>query len=210
MIKNSELFNLEDSIIKELFEKYTYPYEILPNIHEYIMELGNKLSDDYEKIDDNVWIHKTVKRGIGVEIIGPAVIMENVELRHNAFIRGDVIIGPNSVIGNSCEVKNSILLSHCQVPHFNYVGDSILGNNVHLGAGVILSNLRLDKKNIIIENVSTNLRKIGSFIGDNSQVGVNSVLCPGTIVFPNVIIHPLKMVKGIVKDNYKNIEVERL
>ena len=210
MIKNSELFNIEDSYLKELFENYTYPHEILPNIHDYILELGNKLNDDYEKIDEDIWIHKTVKKGMGVEIVGPAIIMENVELRHNAFIRGNVIIGHNSVVGNSCEVKNSVLLSHCQVPHFNYVGDSILGNHVHLGAGVILSNLRLDKKNILIDNVDTNLRKIGSFIGDNSQVGVNSVLCPGTIVLPNVIIYPLKMVKGIVKDNYKNIEVERL
>lgn len=209
MIRNNELFNLDNSILKDFFERYNYPYEILPNIHDYIIELGNSLSSEYERKDNNIWIHKTVKIGSGIEIIGPAIIMENVTLRHNAFIRENVIIGPNSVVGNSCEVKNSILIANCEVPHFNYVGDSILGNHAHLGAGVILSNLRLDKKNIRIGDTDTNLRKIGAFVGDNVQVGVNSVLCPGTVVLPNVMIYPLKMVKGIVKDN-KEIKVERL
>ncbi len=211
MIKNSELYNIEDSTLKDLFEKYLYPQEILPNINNYILELGSKLNiGDYDKLDNNVWIHKSVKKGLGVEIIGPAIIMEGVNLRHNAYIRENVIVGPNSVIGNSCEIKNSILLSNCEVPHFNYVGDSILGNKVHLGAGVILSNLRLDKKNIRINHEDTNLRKIGAFIGDNVQIGCNSVLCPGTIVYPNTIIHPLKMVNGIVNENNKEIKVERL
>ena len=209
MIKNSELFNLDGSILKELFDRFSYPYEVLPNIHDYILELGSKLGDEYEQ-NGEVWIHKSVKKGLGVEIIGPAIIMEGVELRHNAFIRENVIVGPNSVVGNSCEIKNSILINKCEVPHFNYVGDSILGNCSHLGAGVILSNLRLDKKNILIDNIDTNLRKIGAFIGDNSQIGVNSILCPGTIVFPNVMINPLKTVKGIVKENYKDIEIARL
>ena len=210
MVKNSELFNLSESPFKEFFEKFLYPYEILPNIHDYILELGNKLGDEYEKRDNNIWIHKSVKMGLGVEIVGPAIIMEGVSLRHNAYLREDVIIGPNSVVGNSCEIKNSILIGSCEVPHFNYVGDSILGNKAHLGAGVILSNLRLDKKNIRINHEETNLRKIGAFIGDNVQVGVNSVLCPGTIVYPNTIIHPLKMVKGIIDENNKEIRVERL
>ena len=210
MVSNKELFNLDNNPLQELFERYTYPYEILSNIHDYILELGNKLdSNDYD-IKDNIWIHKSVKKGLGVEIIGPAIIMEGVELRHNAYIRGNVIVGPNSVVGNSCEIKNSILLSNCEVPHFNYVGDSILGNKAHLGAGVILSNLRLDKKNIRINHEDTNLRKIGAFIGDNAQIGCNSVLCPGTIVYPNVIVHPLKTVKGIIKEDYKDIKVEML
>ena len=210
MIKNSELFNLENSDLKELFGRYNYPYEVLSNIHDYILELGNSLSSEYKKREDNVWIHNSVKLGIGVEIIGPAIIMKGAELRHNAYIRGNVIIGPSSVIGNSCEVKNSILISNCEVPHFNYVGDSILGNHAHLGAGVILSNLRLDKKNIRINHEDTNLRKIGAFIGDNAQIGCNSVLCPGTIVYPNILINPLTTVKGIVSEDGRKVEVERL
>lgn len=211
MVKNSELFNLKGSILKELFDRFTYPYEILPIINDYILKLGSKLDpNEYNQIDDNIWLHKTVKMGSGVEIHGPVIIMENVELRHNAFIRGNVIIGSNSVIGNSCEIKNSILLSHCEVPHFNYVGDSILGNYAHLGAGVILSNLRLDKKNIRINNIDTNLRKIGAFIGDNVQIGCNSVVCPGTIIYPNVLVYPLKVINGIIDENNKDINVARL
>lgn len=211
MIKNSELFNLDGSLLNDLFDKCVYPYEILPIISDYILELGNRLSlSEYEKKGDNIWIHKTVKIGQGVEIIGPAIVMENASLRHNAYLRENVIIGPNSVVGNSCEIKNSILLGACEVPHFNYVGDSIIGIKAHLGAGVILSNLRLDKKNIRINQVDTNLRKIGAFIGDNAQIGCNSVLCPGTVVYPNTIIYPNRVVKGIVKENIKDVKVERL
>ena len=209
MIKNNELFNI-GGVLKELFDKYSYPYEILPNIHDYIIELGSRLNlEEYDKNGD-VWIHKSVKMGKGVEIIGPAIIMENSELRHNAYIRENVIVGPNSVVGNSCEIKNSILISNCEVPHFNYVGDSILGNKSHLGAGAILSNLRLDIKNIQIDYTDTNLRKIGAFLGDNVQIGCNTVLCPGTIVYPNTFVYPGQVVKGIIKENYKNVRVERL
>ena len=209
MVKNSDLFNFENSELRELFQNFSYPYEILPCINELIIKLGKVLSNEYQKLDNNIWIHKSAKLGQGVEIIGPAIIMENVTLRHNAFIRENVIVGSNSVVGNSCEIKNSILISNCEVPHFNYVGDSILGNHVHLGAGVILSNLRLDKKNIRIGDIDTNLRKIGAFIGDNAQIGCNTVLCPGTVVYPNVLVYPLKTLKGIVKDN-KEIKIERL
>ena len=209
MIKNSDLFKLDNNPLKKLFDRFTYPYEILPHIEDYIFELGKKLNKDYEH-KGNVWIHKSVKIGSGVEIIGPAIIMENVTLRHNAYIRENVIVGPNSVVGNSCEIKNSILLSHCEVPHFNYVGDSILGDHAHWGAGVILSNLRLDKKNIKINHEDTNLRKIGAFIGDYVQIGCNSVLCPGTVVYPNTIIYPNRVVKGIVKENIKDVKVERM
>lgn len=209
MVKNSELF-IKNSPFEDLFNNYLYPTEILPIIHDYIIDLGKKLDNDYERIDKDIWIHKSVKKGLGVEIIGPAIIMENVELRHNAYIRGNVIIGPNSVLGNSCEIKNSILISNVEVPHFNYVGDSILGYKSHLGAGVILSNLRLDKENIKINHEETNLRKIGAFIGDNSQIGCNSVLCPGTIIYPNVSIYPGKVIKGIIEENKKEVIVERL
>ena len=211
MIKNRELFNLDNCRFKYLFEEKIYPQEVLPAIHDYIIKLGNKLeSSEYDQIKDNVWIHKTVKLSQTAEIIGPAIIMENCDIRHNAYIRENVIVGPGSVVGNSCEIKNSILLSNVEVPHFNYVGDSILGDKAHLGAGVILSNLRLDKKNIRINHEDTNLRKIGAFIGDNAQIGCNSVLCPGTIVYPGVMINPLTTVKGIITGEIRNIEVERL
>jgi len=210
MIKNKDLFNEINSPLSEFFDSYSYPYEILSNICDYILKIGNKLGNDYKKIANDVWIHKSVEIGHGVEIIGPAIIMENSKLRHNAYIRENVIIGPNSVVGNSCEIKNSILISNVEVPHFNYVGDSILGHKSHLGAGAILSNLRLDKKNIKIEHEDTNLRKIGAFIGDNVQIGCNSVLCPGTIVYPNVIIYPCSLVKGVVDKEYKEVKIERL
>ena len=210
MVKNSELFNLDGSLLEDLFKKCVYPYEILPIIDDYILEFGKRLSrKEYDQRDNNIWIHKSVKIGPGVEIIGPAIIMENTVLRHNAYLRENVIIGPNCVVGNSCEIKNSILIAACEVPHFNYVGDSILGTKAHLGAGVILANLRLDKQNIIIDNNDTNLRKIGAFIGDNSQIGCNSVICPGTIIHANSIVYPLSVVKGIF-DGKKEIKVERL
>lgn len=208
----NELFNLDGNVLKELFDRYNELYEILPNIHDYILELGPKLGDDYKLINENIWIHKTATIGQGVEIVGPAIIMENATIRHNAFLRENVIVGKNSVVGNSCEIKNSILIGDTEVPHFNYVGDSILGNHTHLGAGVILSNLRLDKKNIQIQEMNTNLRKIGAFIGDNAQIGCNSVLCPGTIIYPNILVYPQMVVKGIIKENIKkdNIEVKRI
>ena len=210
MVKNDELFNARENILKEFFGRFNYPYEILPKIHDYILELGKTLSSDYEVKENNVWIHKSVKIGSGVEIIGPAIIMENTTLRHNAFIRENVIIGPNSVIGNSCEIKNSIISSSCEIPHFNYVGDSILGYKVHLGAGVILANLRLDKQNIKIEKQDTNLRKIGAFIGDKVEIGCNSVICPGTIIYPGNIIYPLSVVKGVMVDKNNDINIARL
>ena len=210
MVKNSELFNLDGSLLSDLFNKCIYPHAILPIIDDYILEFGKRLSSaEYDMKENNVWIHKSVKIGSGVEIVGPAIIMEGVTLRHNAYLRENVIIGPNCVIGNSCEIKNSVLIGACEIPHFNYVGDSIIGFKAHLGAGVILANLRLDKSNIKIDKQDTNLRKIGAFVGDNSQIGCNSVICPGTVILPNSIIYPLSVIKGIY-DNNKNVKVERL
>ena len=210
MVTNKELFNLDGSLLSDLFNKCTYPYEILPVIDDYILELGTRLSDnEYEKKGENIWIHKSAKIGQGVEILGPAIIMEGANLKHNAYIRENVIVGPNSVVGNSCEIKNSILIGACEVPHFNYVGDSILGIKAHLGAGVILANLRLDKKNIKIANNDTNLRKIGAFVGDNAQIGCNSVICPGTIIMPDTVIYPLSTINGIYKGK-NDVKVERL
>lgn len=209
-----DLFNLNDSLLEEKISAYLYPYEVLPNIKKIIMEMGNTLGDDYQMIKENVWVHKNSEISDSVEIIGPAIIMENSSIRHNAYLRENVIIGPNCVIGNSCEIKNSILLGNDQIPHFNYVGDSILGHFVHLGAGAIITNLRLDKENIKIQGVDTNLRKIGAFIGDKVEIGANSVICPGTIIMPESMIYPLTVVKKIVENNsiVKNgdIKVERL
>ena len=200
MTKNNDLFNIENNNLKDFFEKCEYPYEILPAISSYIMEIGSKLGDDYQNINGNIWIHKTAKVSKTSEITGPCIIMKNSVIRHNAYLRENVIVGESCVVGNSCEIKNSILISHCEVPHFNYVGDSILGDKVHLGAGVILSNLRLDKRNIVLEGLDTNLRKIGAFIGDNTQIGCNSVINPGTIIYPNTIIYPLMNISGVVNE----------
>ena len=214
MIKNNELFNLNNDIVSTFIKKYQYPYEVLPNIHDFILEMGKSLNSEYQEIKQNVWVHKSVTLGSGVEIIGPAIVMENVSIRHNAFLRENVIISANCVVGNSCEIKNSILLDNAQVPHFNYVGDSILGFKSHLGAGVILSNLRMDNKNIVIDGVDTKLRKIGAFIGDYVQIGCNSVINPGTVIYPYTIIYPMQQVKGIIKNQKviknNNIEVKRI
>ncbi len=205
MLKIDELFDIKNELINDIFINYKYPYEVLPNISNSIHNLQNKLDDNYIKLKENVWVHKSASVSENVSIVGPAIIMEGCTLRHNAFIRENVIIGKNVVIGNSCEIKNSIILDNAQIPHFNYVGDSILGNFVHLGAGVIIANLRLDKKNIKIDEIDTNLRKIGAFIGDYSEIGCNSVICPGTILEKNSVIMPLSTVS-----NKKNVKVERI
>lgn len=213
MVNLKELFDLKGILLEKYLAKYEAPYEVLPDIHTLILEIGNTLDEnEYQKIKENIWIHKSVTLSNSIEIIGPCIIMENACIRHNAYLRENVIIGKNSVVGNSCEIKNSILLDYCEVPHFNYVGDSILGHHAHLGAGAIISNLRLDKENIMIDNTNTHLRKIGAFLGDNVQVGCNAVINPGTIIYPNTIIYPLTTVKGIIKENNQNngIKVERL
>ena len=196
-----EIFISNDSIANDFIKKYEYPFEVLPHIKEYIIDLGKTLSDNYKEIDDNIWIHKNARISKSAEIIGPCIIDDNAEIRHNAYIRGSVIIGKNSVLGNSCEIKNSILYDNVQVPHFNYVGDSILGSYSHMGAGAIISNLKSDKKNIIIKYnniLDTNMKKVGAFLGDNVEVGCGSVLNPGTIILPNTNIYPLTSVRGVI------------
>lgn len=205
MLKINELFNVENEILNDVLSKYTYPYEVLPDISKIILELGSKLGNDYTKIKDNVWVHKNTEISSTAFITGPAIIMEGACLRHNAYLRENVIIGKNTVIGNSSEIKNSIIMDNSQIPHFNYVGDSILGNYVHLGAGVIIANLRLDKKNIKVEGIDTNLRKIGAFIGDNTEIGCNSVICPGTLLNKGSIVYPLSTVS-----NKKSVKLKRL
>lgn len=209
--KISKLYNLDETIAKELLESVTYPWEALPKIAEFIVELGNKLdSNVYDKIGEDIWIAKNAKVAPTAYIHGPVIIGENAEIRHCAFIRGKAIVGEEAVVGNSTELKNVILFNKVQVPHYNYVGDSILGYKSHMGAGSITSNVKSDKKLIIIKNgeeeIETGMKKIGAMLGDEVEVGCGSVLNPGTIVGKNTNIYPLSSVRGVVpgKSIYKN------
>ena len=227
------LYSLDQTIAKELLETKKYPWEILPKINDFILELGPKLDKNiYEQKGENVWIAKSAKIAPTASITGPVIIDENAEIRHCAFIRGKAIVGKNAVVGNSTELKNVILFNNVQVPHYNYVGDSILGYKAHMGAGSITSNVKSDKTNVQIkvkvagnkettsiansksimnqikdeEIIETNLRKVGAFLGDSVEVGCNSVLNPGTIIGKNTNIYPLSCVRGVIPENciYKN------
>ena len=209
--KISNLYNLDETIAKPLLEKYIYPWDVLPHIEEFILELGKSLNKgEYEQIGENVWIHKSAKVYKSAYIGENCIICEGAEVRHCAFIRKNAIIGKNAVVGNSTELKNVILFNNVQVPHYNYVGDSILGFKSHMGAGSITSNIKSDKKLIIIKDgeqkIETGMKKIGAMVGDNVEVGCGSVLNPGTIIGKNTNIYPLSSVRGVVKPNsiYKN------
>ena len=209
--KVKNLYNLTETIAKELLENIEYPWEALPKISNFILELGDKLDKEkYEKRGENIWIAKTAKVAPTAYINGPAIIGENAEIRHCAFIRGNAIVGDGAVVGNSTELKNVILFNKVQVPHYNYVGDSILGYKSHMGAGSITSNVKSDKKLVIVKNgdkkIETGLKKFGAMIGDNVEVGCGSILNPGTVIGNNTNIYPLSTVRGVVKENsiYKN------
>ena len=200
-MKNKDLFVIGESIADSYIKKYEYPFEVLPHIGEIILEIGEHLGNDYDLLEDNIWISKTVNIPKTATIIGPCIIDHNASIRPGAFIRGNAIIGKNSVLGNSCEIKNAILYDNVQVPHFNYVGDSILGNYSHMGAGSITSNVKSDKTNVVIkgkEEIETNLRKVGAFLGDYVEIGCNAVLNPGTIIGCNTSVYPLVMVRGVI------------
>jgi NDP-sugar pyrophosphorylase family protein len=203
-IKN--LYNLEETIAKEIFEGATYPWEVLPKIEDFIIELGNKLEEnEYEKRGEDIWIAKSATIAPTAYIKGPAIIGKNAEIRHCAFIRGKVIVGEGAVVGNSTELKNVILFNKVQVPHYNYVGDSILGYKSHLGAGSITSNVKSDKKLVVVKNgeekIETGLKKFGAMLGDGVEVGCGSVLNPGTVIGKNSNIYPLSSVRGVVPQN---------
>lgn len=204
-MKTKDIFKSSESIADSFIKSFEFPYQVLPNIKNYIIELGNSLGSDFNKIGEDIWIHKDAKVNKSAEIHGPCIIDKDAEVRCNAFIRGSVIIGKGVVFGNSCEIKNSILYDNVQVPHFSYVGDSILGSHSHLGASSITSNLKSDKRDIVInyegEKIVTNMRKIGAFLGDNVEVGCGCVLNPGTIILSNTSIYPLTSVRGVIKEN---------
>lgn len=203
-LKICELYSdLSKTLAKELLESKTYPWEVLPLISQFIVELGNTLSEEeYEKRGENVWIAKSAKVAPTAYINGPAIIGKEAEVRHCAFIRGNALVGEGAVVGNSTELKNVILFDKVQVPHYNYVGDSILGYKSHMGAGSITSNVKSDKKLVVVkgqtEKIETGLKKFGAMLGDYVEVGCGSVLNPGTVVGRNTNIYPLSMVRGYV------------
>lgn len=206
-----DLFDLNETIAAKLFDGVTYPWEVLPKIHDFIIELGKSLPTDiYEEKGENIWIAKNAKVAPTACLNGPLIVDEEAEVRHCAFVRGNAIVGKGAVVGNSTELKNVILFNKVQVPHYNYVGDSILGYKSHMGAGSITSNVKSDKTLVAIKNqapdgttikIETGLKKVGAMLGDNVEVGCNSVLNPGTIIGRNSNIYPTSCVRGVVASN---------
>ena len=202
--KISRMYNLEETIAKDLFEGLTYPWEALPKISEFIVKLGESLdSSVYEKRGENIWVAKSAKVAPTAFLNGPLIIDEEAEIRHCAFVRGNAIVGKGAVVGNSTELKNVILFNKVQVPHYNYVGDSILGFKAHMGAGSITSNVKSDKTLVVVKspygNIETGLKKMGAMLGDNVEIGCNSVLNPGTVIGRGSNIYPTSMVRGYVE-----------
>lgn len=198
-----ELYNLDETDAKPLLEGLTYPWEALPLIKNFILELGASLNlDEYEKRGEDIWIHKTAKVFDSAYIAGPCIIGAGTEVRQCAFIRGNALVGANCVVGNSTELKNVIIFNNVQVPHYNYVGDSILGYKSHMGAGSITSNVKSDKTLVHVKgngfDIETGMKKFGAMLGDHVEVGCNSVLNPGTVVGPDSNIYPLSRVRGYV------------
>ncbi len=199
----SELFNLDETIAKDIFAGKTYPWEVLPQIGAYILELGSKLSEDeYNLVGENVWIAKNARVAPTASITGPCIIGRNAEIRHCAFIRGNAIVGEGAVVGNSTELKNVILFNCVQVPHYNYVGDSVLGYKSHMGAGSITSNVKSDKTLVVVKNgdeeIETGLKKMGAILGDNVEIGCGSILNPGSVIGAGTNVYPLSSVRGYV------------
>lgn len=199
----SELYDLSHTDASDYLRQFTYPWEALKGISSFIIELGNKLSpDEYDNPSENVWVHKTAKVFPTAYLGAPCIIGAETEVRHGAFIRGSALVGKNCVVGNSVELKNVILFDNVQTPHYNYVGDSILGYKSHMGAGSITSNVKSDKTNVIIKcgekKIETGIKKIGAMLGDCVEVGCNSVLNPGTVIGRNSNIYPTSSVRGVI------------
>lgn len=199
----NELYDLNHTIAKDYLAKFTYPWEALKGIKDLIISLGQTLpKDEYEQVAENVWVHKTAKVAPTAYLGSPCIIGAETEVRHCAFIRGSALVGNNCVVGNSVELKNVILFDNVQTPHYNYVGDSILGYKSHMGAGSITSNVKSDKTLVSVkcgeEKIDTNLKKMGAMLGDFVEVGCNSVLNPGTVIGRNSNIYPLSCVRGVI------------
>lgn len=206
----AKLFDLSQTQAETLLNRFQYPWEALSHIKEFILALGPSLpKDEYEEIKENVWAAKSAVIFPTAYLNGPVIIGKNTEVRHGAFIRGSALVGDSAVVGNSTELKNVILFNNVQVPHYNYVGDSILGYRSHMGAGSITSNVKSDKTLVTVkyqgEKITTGLKKFGAILGDCVEVGCNSVLNPGSVICPNSNIYPLSMVRGVVppKSIYK-------
>ena len=203
-LKNKNLFNYDETIASDIFTDREFPWEVLPHIGAFILTLGATLSpEEYEQKEENIWIAKSATVAPTASINGPCIIGKNVEIRQCAFIRGNAIVGENCVVGNSTELKNVVLFNKVQVPHYNYVGDSILGYKAHMGAGSITSNVKSDKKLVVVKDdkgnrIETGLKKFGAMIGDNVEVGCGSILNPGTVVGPDSNIYPLSSVREVI------------
>ena len=202
-----ELFDLNETIASGLFEGSTYPWEVLPKIHDFIIALGERLPKDvFEEKGEHIWIAKSAKVAPTACLNGPLIVDEEAEIRHCAFVRGNVIVGKGAVVGNSTELKNVVLFNKVQVPHYNYVGDSILGFKSHMGAGSITSNVKSDKTLVTVKgegiSIETGLKKVGAMLGDNVEIGCNSVLNPGTVIGRNSNVYPTSCVRGVIPAGY--------
>lgn len=205
-IKISALYDLNETIAFKLFDGVTYPWEVLPKIHDFILELGKSLPEDlYEKRGEDIWVAKNAKVAPTACLNGPLIIDEEAEVRHCAFVRGNAIVGKGAVVGNSTELKNVVLFNKVQVPHYNYVGDSVLGFKSHMGAGSITSNVKSDKTLVVVKDADTKyetgLKKMGAMLGDNVEVGCNSVLNPGTVIGRCSNVYPTSCVRGVIPAN---------
>ena len=205
-IKITELFDIKRTIAADYLRNFTYPFEALKGISELIIHLGESLDANiYERKGENIWVGKSAKVAPTAFLGGPCIIGEHTEVRHCAFIRGSALVGNGCVVGNSVELKNVIIFDDVQVPHYNYVGDSILGYHSHMGAGSITSNVKADKTNVVIkseaDSIETGLKKVGAFLGDYAEIGCNSVLNPGTVIGRHSNVYPLSMVRGVVPAN---------
>lgn len=207
MLTIKNLYDLNETIAADLFEGVTYPWEVLSKISAFIVELGNTLPEDkFEKRGENIWVAKTAKVAPTACLNGPLIVDEDAEIRHCAFVRGSAIVGKGAVVGNSTELKNVVLFNKVQVPHYNYVGDSVLGYKSHMGAGSITSNVKSDKTLVVVkageEKYETGLKKMGAMLGDNVEVGCNSVLNPGTVIGRESNVYPTSCVRGFVPEKH--------
>ncbi|MBE7021180.1 MAG: UDP-N-acetylglucosamine pyrophosphorylase [Ruminococcaceae bacterium] len=204
-VKIKDLYNLENTLAKELFADREYPWEILGKIKAFIINSGKDLGNSYEQKGENIWIEKSASVSPTACLNGPLIIDKGAEIRHCAYIRGSVIVGKGAVVGNSCELKNCILFDKVQVPHYNYIGDSVIGYMSHFGAGALTSNVKSDKSLVTVKgkgiNIPTGLKKLGAMVGDNVEIGCHAVLCPGTVIGKNTNIYPLSMVRGVIEKN---------